>query len=341
MFGKRTVRILSVDGGGIRGLIPALVLRHLRDRLRERGKHQELHQVFDLMAGTSSGGLIVLALGTPAADHRRPGRFLPCPALSIDRVVSIYREKGQAIFPRSVFRGLRVLTQAVHEKYDTGPFYELLEELFGTATLKDALCHLLVTSYDTQNGTVFLFKHRPQRKDRRDTDPNFYLKDVARAAAAAPTYFEPVLLSPIGDSGTTLCLVDGAVFAANPSMCAYVEARKTFTSARRFLILSLGTGIVTKRYPYEEIKTWGYLEWVNPARGAPLSSVMARGQSECVDHQLSKLPGVDYIRVDGRLSQEHFQMDDADPDHVAALQEYAQRFIHENREALDRFCREV
>jgi patatin-like phospholipase/acyl hydrolase len=342
LWGKRrTVRILSIDGGGIRGLIPALVLRYVRDRLRERGAHHDLHQVFDLMAGTSSGGLIVAGLAAPAEDRLRPGKFLTSPANSIDDIVQIYMERGPEIFSRTVFRRLRSLVQAVHEKYSSEPLRQVLEEALGNATLKDALCHLLVTSYDMENGTVFLFKHRPERKDRTEGDLNFYLKDVAQATAAAPTYFEPLRVSPINDSQTRLCLVDGGVFAANPTMCAYIEARKTFTSARRFVILSLGTGIVTKRYPYEEIKTWGYLEWINPGKGAPLSSVMQRGQSECVDHQLNKLPGVDYIRINGFLSEKHYEMDDASPENMVALQDYASRFIEENKEELERFCREV
>ena len=336
-----TVRILSIDGGGIRGLIPALVLRHLRDRLRERGNRKDFHEIFDLMAGTSTGGLIVIGLSAPKADPQYPDRFLPEAALSIDDILSIYLDKGQDIFSLSTFRSLRRLGQVVHEKYSSAPVHDLLQELLGRATLKDCLCHLLVTSYDMFTGTVFLFKHRPERKDRRLSDPNFYLKDIAQATAAAPTYFHPVRLRPIDREGSAMCLVDGGIFAANPAMCAYIEARKTFRRARRFLILSLGTGIVNRRYPCNEINSWGYLEWVNPARGAPLSSAMSTGQSECVDHQLRKLPGVEYFRINGNLGEKHIQMDDARPENLRALQRAAGTIIDGNREILDQICRKL
>jgi patatin-like phospholipase/acyl hydrolase len=336
-----TVRILSIDGGGIRGLIPALVLRHLRHRLRERGINKEFHELFDLMAGTSTGGLIVLGLCAPKPDPRRPGQLLRQVTLSIEDILKIYLEKGQTIFPRSVFHGLRSLGQAVHEKYSSTPIHDLLQELLGEATLRDCLCHLLVTSYDMAKGTVFLFKHRPRRRDRHSSDPDFYLKDVALAATAAPTYFQPVRLKPIGKKDPAMCLIDGGIFAANPAMSAYIEARKTFRFARRFLILSLGTGIVTGRYSCRDINTWGYLEWINPARGAPLLSAMSTGQSECVDHQLRKLPGVKYFRINGELEEEHIQMDDASSENLDALKAAADRIITENETSLDKLCREL
>jgi patatin-like phospholipase/acyl hydrolase len=334
-----TVRILSIDGGGIRGLIPAMVLRHLRDCLNKIRVKSEFHELFDLMAGTSTGGLIVIGLSAPQSDPDNPERFLDRPVLSIEDILAIYLEKGQVIFPRSTFHGLRSLEQVIHEKYSSRPIRDLLGEVLGKATLKDSLCHLLVTSYDMVRGTVFLFKNRPQRKDRHQGDPNFYLADIALATSAAPTYFEPILLRPIGRAGKPMCLIDGGIFASNPTLCAYIEARKTFRHAKRFRILSLGTGIVTRRYPCRDINSWGYLEWVNPARGAPLLSAMSTGQSECVDHQLRKLPGVDYFRVNGELAEEHVQMDDASPENLAGLQTAAERIIAENEESLERFCR--
>jgi patatin-like phospholipase/acyl hydrolase len=333
------VRILSVDGGGIRGLIPALVLRRIRERLDELGVHGEFQELFDLMSGTSTGGLIVIGLSAPKPDPAEPERFLGRAVLSIENILELYLEKGQVIFPRSTFRGLRSLEQVVHKKYSSRPIRDLMEELLGRATLKDSLCHLLVTSYDMARGTVFLFKNRPERKDRHQEDPNFRLAEVALATSAAPTYFEPVRLRSIGGAGEPMCLVDGGIFAANPAMCAYIEARKTFRFARRFQILSLGTGIVTRRYSCGDVNTWGYLEWVNPLRGEPLLSAMSTAQSECVDHQLRKLPGVEYFRINGALAEEHAQMDDAGPENLAGLRAAAERIIAENEESLERFCR--
>jgi patatin-like phospholipase/acyl hydrolase len=338
---KRVVRILSVDGGGMRGIIPALVLRHLEDRLEERGIRRRLHEVFDLMAGTSTGGLIVAALAAPARDPHHPDRFLRSPAIAVGRILEIYLEWGPQIFPRRVFDRLRAVRQAVHERYSSEPLRRLLRESFGDATLKDALCQLLVPAYDMENGTAFFFKHRPERRDRTETDPNYYLRDVALATSAAPTYFEAVPLSPIGDPRTHRCLVDGGVFASNPGLAAYIEARKTFPDAAKYVILSLGTGIVTRCYPCAQMKEWGYLEWISPGRGAPLYGVMTRGQSESVDYQLRKVPDVDYIRIDGVLEDRHTEMDDASPENMLSLQDVAERVISTHQKSLDRFCDEL
>ena len=118
--------------------------------------------------------------------------------------------------------------------------------------------------------------------------PDFYMKDVARASSAAPTYFMPAYVSPIG-SEKKYSFVDGGVFANNPAMCAYIEAKKIYPNARKFIILSLGTGVGTRKYSHKQVKDWGYIDWVYPGNGAPLSTMMSRGQCGCVNHQLKKI----------------------------------------------------
>jgi patatin-like phospholipase/acyl hydrolase len=328
--------LLSIDGGGMRGLIPALVLRNIRDRLRARGADAGFHRLFHMMAGTSTGGLICLALSLPAADPERPGVFMASPALSIDDVVDLYAEEGPNIFPPTVFRGLRRVEQVFREKYDSDPVRGLYGKVFGGATLKHSLCHLLIPSYDVERQTVFLFKHRPLRKDRTTSDPDFFLRDVAMATTAAPTYFAPAAVEPVG-GGPSRYLLDGGLYANNPSLCCYIEAKKTFPRAGNLLILSLGTGTFNRDYSHREVRGWGYLEWVSPGRGVPLFSLMTGAQSECVDHQLEKLPGVTYLRLNGPL-EERCELDDAGPRAMRVLRRAAGRIIEENDAALERAC---
>lgn len=121
------IRVLCIDGGSMRGIIPALVLQNLADRLRNKGIGSGFHRLFDLMAGTSTEGLIALCLSLPAADPARPGGFTDVPALSIDDVVDLYEKRGQDIFPRSVFHKLRKLEQVFREKYKSGPVRKMPE----------------------------------------------------------------------------------------------------------------------------------------------------------------------------------------------------------------------
>ncbi|MFW6180747.1 MAG: patatin-like phospholipase family protein [Spirochaetota bacterium] len=335
-FGGRTVALLSIDGGGMRGLIPALVLRELRDRLRAGGVDDGFHRLFHMMAGTSTGGLICLALSLPAEDPGRSGGFSHSPALSIDDVVRLYEEMGPEIFPRSVFRGLRKVEQVFREKYASEPAQRIYGKVFGGATLKHSLCHLLIPSYDIERETVFLFKHRPSRREKTGADPNFLLSDVALATTAAPTYFEPARVRPVG-GGEPRVLLDGGIYASNPSMCAYIEAKKTFSRVRNLLILSLGTGSHGNGFSYQDMKSWGYLDWVSPVKGVPLFRTMAGAHSECVDHQLRKLPGVTYVRLNGPL-EERCELDDAGPRAMEVLRKAAGRIIEENGRLLDRIC---
>ncbi|HUX21680.1 MAG TPA: patatin-like phospholipase family protein, partial [Spirochaetia bacterium] len=161
-FGGKTVRILSIDGGGIRGLIPALVLRELRDRLRGRGVEKPFSEQFDLIAGTSAGALVALGLVLPAAraaagepaPHQGvqpPVCYERRPALEIDDIVELYRKRGTEIFPRHRFNSLRKVVQAFADKYESSGLETVLREVFADATIRDALTNVLITSYDTEH----------------------------------------------------------------------------------------------------------------------------------------------------------------------------------------------
>jgi len=334
------VRILSIDGGGIRGIIPAIVLRDIERRLRRAGGKRPLAGIFDLIAGTSTGALIALGLALPrqataGAAGRRTEDGNRRAAMSSAAIVRLYERRGQEVFPSHFYR--RWTVQAVRHKYPPAGLERLLGETFGAATLKDALTNLLITSLDTEKMEPHCFKNRPDRPVWKD-DLNFFMRDAARAATAAPTYFPPAHISPVPPNGKLYCLVDGGLFAGNPAMLAYHEATKIFPRDKNFLILSLGTGIVSTGYRYDEIHRWGYLEWVNPAKGFPLAAMMLAGQSEAVTHRLSRMAGVRYVRLNASLAGASLQMDDARPQNVESLKAIAARLIAENRQAIDHLC---
>lgn len=335
LFPGKIIKILSIDGGGIRGIIPALVLRDLERRLLEAKRWRPFCSLFDMIAGTSTGGLIALGLALPKKD--KEGRFTREPRYRMDDIVEIYETRGVEIFPRWIFNNLRNLVQAFYEKYPSRDIEKVLEDVYGDATLKDALTNLLLTAYDPENRTPFFFKNRPYKKEW-DTDLNFYMKDAARATSAAPTYFEPALISPVEEPEKKICLIDGGVFSNNPSMNAYIEARKIFPRARKFMIVSLGTGSGGEPLEYEKLKKWGYIDWIRPSLGTPLFSIMNHGQSESVNHELNKLPEVNFFRINGFLDGIKDTMDDASPKNVEALKKIAKDLIIRFDKDLDRIC---
>ena len=368
---KRRVKILSIDGGGIRGLIPALVLEELEDRLWDCTKGRALSSTFDLIAGTSTGAFITIGLSLPKRYPERYNTYLAEPALSAADIADFYVRRGTEVFPQSLFNGFRVMAHVFREKYEEDRLERILAEVLGTATLAECLTNVLIPAYDTERCRPFYFRsgslergeavarrllpeglkalrirarskpgsHDPGMVD--EVDLNFFLKDAARAASAAPSYFPPASISPVPDNGERYCLIDGGIFAPNPALCAYIEARRLFPQAREFLIVSLGTGRVERSYSCRELKDWGYLEWVSPARKAPLPSIMIKAQNEMADRHVRSLRDVRCYRFNAPLAGANDDMDDASSRNISELRRVAEQIIKKNDEQIDALCREI
>ena len=218
------MKVLAVDGGGIRGLIPALVLAEI-----EKRSGRAISSLFDLVAGTSTGAIIGCALTRP----------MPMPA---DTVAAIYEEEGPQIFDASLLKKFTSLGGVIDERYDARELVRSLQRHLGDSRLGEAVTGILVTTYDLEARQALVL--------RRDDDVS--MVDAAHASSAAPTYFEPVRLG-------ARTLIDGGVFAINPAMLAFAEA-----AGHIDVLVSLGTGEHTRRLPYNEVKDWGQIEWARP-----------------------------------------------------------------------------
>ncbi len=324
--------ILSIDGGGIRGLVPALILRDLEGRLRARGKTEPLHAYFEMMAGTSTGGIIASGLAAPHPEG--DGK----PAMTAENLVRLYHDEGEAIFSKDRFRGLREaiarfnVDAIMQEKYDASALEGLLERYLGRAVLSDALTNLLITAYDIEARRALFLVGGP---DLGQGDSDFFFKDAARATSAAPTYFEPERVSDIR-SGRSHVLVDGGVFANQPSICAFAAARAVWPDAD-MAFLSIGTGYQTRRFAFEEAKDWGPINWISPGQGAPIISILMHGQAHSANWQMKQLLGESFTRLDAAMIEGlgNDDMDDASPENLAELTALAAQIIHGNSRRLD------
>ena len=193
------MNVLSVDGGGIRGLIPAMVLANLEERTGKRTA-----ELFDLIAGTSTGGIIALALTVPGEDGE--------PRWTANDLVDLYLTEGPRIFHHSIGRLLESGLGLLDEKYDARPLEDALKKYLGEAMISHAVTDVMVTSYDLEHRKPFFFK-----TDRAKVKPehDWLMREAARATSAAPTYFEPEKLTADGE---VFALCDGGVFANNPAM---------------------------------------------------------------------------------------------------------------------------
>jgi patatin-like phospholipase/acyl hydrolase len=220
------VKALAIDGGGIRGLIPALVLAEI-----ERRTARAMATMVDVIAGTSTGAIIACSLAKP---H-------PMPA---SRIADIYVQDGPQIFDASLLRRIVTVDGYVNELYSDKGLVASLRNHLGDARLDEATTRVLVTTYDLEARSGVLL-----RSDRDDIG----LVDAAHASSAAPTYFEPVRLG-------RRTLVDGGVCAINPAMIAYAEV----AGGTLDVLASLGTGEHTRPLPYRTVKGWGRLGWAQP-----------------------------------------------------------------------------
>ncbi len=314
----RTVRILSIDGGGIRGIVPALVLAEIENRAGG-----PIAGMFDLIAGTSTGGILALGLTKPDGAGK--------PAFSAAELVKLYEQKGQEIFSRSVWHRIRAMGNMAEEKYPSDGIEGVLGDYFGATRLKEALTEVLVMAYEIERRIPFLFR---SARARKDAAYDFAMKDVARATSAAPTYFEPLQLPPKA-KGDYWALIDGGVYANNPAMCAYVDARTAWPDADDILLVSLGTGVLTRRLPFNEVTGWGLARWAQP-----ILNVVFDGVSSTVDYQLqqllpSKPDGARYLRFQTRLDEGSDDMDDAGKTNLRVLRLLAESLIRDKKSTIE------
>jgi patatin-like phospholipase/acyl hydrolase len=299
------MRVLAIDGGGIRGLIPALVLTELELRTSRRS-----FEMFDLIAGTSTGGILACALCAPD----------PLPASDL---VELYTGEGPKIFDRSLFQRIRSADGLLDEKYDDAALDRALERFLEHKRLAETRPDLIVPSYDTALPGPYFFK-TTKAKETPEAD-DFPLSIVARATSAAPTYFEAL---EAGDKA----LVDGGVFATNPAMCALAEVlNQENVRPRDVVLLSLGCGQHTEKHSFDQIKDWGLVGWARP-----ILDVVFDGVSDAVNYQARRvLPPDRYWRFQVELTLASDHLDDATEGNLAKLRGHAEELIKQHSDELD------
>jgi predicted acylesterase/phospholipase RssA len=310
----RRTRILAIDGGGIRGIIPARILQEF-----EAQAGMPTHQLFDVIVGTSTGGLIALGLTAPALDDVSTARYTAAD------LVRLYEERGSEIFSPRLWRRLLPVRKA---PYQSGPLESILKEYFGDTLLSQALVEVAVTAYNIEHRRPHLFTRRRARYEnaQKDRPYDFLVRDLARATTAAPTYFEPARIYParrgsresrgrqMGDRHT---LIDGGLFANNPAFTALVEGLQATREigSDSSIVVSLGTGSLAKSYLYEDAVGWNLLQW------APrIIDFVFDGVSDHVDDRLRlALKSDRYYRLQINLDAETDALDDASADNIARL----------------------
>lgn len=263
-----TYRILSLDGGGIRGLIPTILLQ----RITATPGLENVIDHADLLAGTSTGGLIALGLAA---------------GLDLAQLRRTYIEKGPRIFDDSWLDDVMDLGKLRGADYSITNLKRELQSLLGDTTLGQLRKRVLITAFDLDNEAP---RHRTWKPKLfhnfpgPNSDRAQLARNVALYTSAAPTYFPSV-------DG----YIDGGVFAANPSMCALTQSLDRRYSPTppldEVVLFSLGTG-TSLNYIKGAVHNWGYVQWIKP-----LVSIMLDGTAGIADYQCRQLMGDRYHRL--------------------------------------------
>jgi len=263
-------RILTLDGGGIRGLITIIMMQNLA---REQGLVNWLDQA-DLIAGTSTGGILALAIAA---------------GVDMKEVRALYESKGQDVFDDSWLDDILDLATIIGAQYDNKKLTRELKKVIGEKTLGELPRSVLVTAFDLDNEDPDPGKRTWKPKifhnvPGTDNDNDVLAYKAALYTSAAPTYF------PAVDG-----YVDGGVFANNPSLCALLQSQDKRNTLKPpmddIVLLSLGTGS-SMTYIKGKNLNWGYSQWVKP-----LISLMMDGVNGIADFQCKQILGERYHRL--------------------------------------------
>jgi len=268
-------RILTIDGGGIKGVFPAAFLATL-----ERELGGPVADYFDLIAGTSTGGIIAIGLGL---------------GLSAEHLLDLYKAHGAEIFPKK-----RLLTwkRLVRAKYTYAPLRRALAETFGERRLGESRRRLLIPSLNLAAERVHIYKtsHHPKLVH----DYKLPVVEVALATVAAPTYF-PIHMSPDG-----LPYIDGSLWARNPLALAVTEAIGVLDWARDDIsVLSLGCTSEHLNVSWQKRISLGASYW-----GARIGDVFMKAQSSSAIATAHSLIGSEnVVRISPDIGDRHFSLD--------------------------------
>nr|CAB3492013.1 unnamed protein product [Digitaria exilis] len=298
----KLITILSIDGGGIRGLIPATIIAYLEAKLQELdGPDARIADYFDVIAGTSTGALLTSMLAAPGKNNR--------PLFAAKDLNTFYLENGPKIFPQKkagfltpvakllgVFRG---------PKYDGVFLHDRIKSLTHNVKVADTVTNVVVPAFDVKYLQPVIFTTYEAKSDPLK---NAHLSDICISTSAAPTYFPAHYFKTEGPKGESreFHLVDGGVAANNPTMVAMSMLTKeelchnpdfnpgrhdNCADYRNYLIISVGTGSSkqAEKYTAPECAKWGLIQWLYHGGFTPIIDILSHASSDMVDIHASVL----------------------------------------------------
>ncbi|KAL6654707.1 hypothetical protein ACP70R_008172 [Stipagrostis hirtigluma subsp. patula] len=289
------VTVLSIDGGGVRGIIPGTILAFLEEKLQELdGPEARLADYFDVIAGTSTGGLVTAMLTAPDRDGR--------PLFAAKDINAFYLEHCPKIFPAAGRGPLGPLKRMFGPKYSGKHLHSIVRKLLHETRVGDALQNIVIPTFDIKLLQPTIFSRYDARSD---VSKNALLADVCISTAAAPTYLPAHHFTTKDKDGKPRAfnLIDGGVVANNPTLLAMTHVSEQILMGNhdfftispggycKFMILSLGTGAakLEEKFDAKQCSRWGVLGWLYKKGATPLIDSFSQASADLVDIHASVL----------------------------------------------------
>lgn len=329
-------RVLSLDGGGVRGWFLVSFLVKLEKKLQDQEGNPNLRiqDVFDVFIGTSAGGIIAGLLNLPQ-------RF------SAEEIFTFFVQNLNNIFEKSWFSSLKSLEKP---KYSAKGLIKLSSEKVGKLRLSEIKKKLIFTTFDLLTCSPMIISNTylaiepfksntlSQSNNKVNVDnkvtytvEDFCLGDVLLATASAPTYFPPA--NVVSLSNNKYSFIDGGVIANNPALLGALLNKDEDT-----FLLSLGTGDEKKLYETSKIENGGQLDWI-----LPLINILFASASDVTTWQCQSLLGPQFIRWNPPLINTSTDLDDISAANLAAMQTDFEKYIRSEKfeQELDKVCRSL
>lgn len=322
---KPVVCVLSIDGGGVKGIVPTLLLKEIE----RRADVNHVTELFDVMAGTSTGALIAIMLNIPVLETGKP-RY------TLGNIQHFYEHLAEKVFTRSYYRYWTTFGGWTSAKYSAEELERQLKQFMNGTRMSQTIKHVLVPAFNLKNRRMKFFRTSQAQKY---PEKNFLLRDVARATSAAPSYFEAARFTNIVNTSPGI-YIDGGIGVNNPTISAMVYAAELYGKKQKFFVLSIGCGTAYDGLSdnVQEMKinidSMGKIDWASH-----IVDILMDGANDVTHYQLQNfMSPTAYVRIQLHLPEDVMEMDDGSPENIAKLKKLTEIYIKENSRKLEKIA---
>lgn len=309
----KMITILSIDGGGVRGIIPAAILEFLEEKLQELdGPGVSIADYFDIIAGTSTGGLVTAMLAAPNDNNR--------PLFAAKDITEFYLDNCPLIFPHTTGLVRSAIKYLSGPKYSGDYLHKIMKSYLGDTRLHQTLTNVVITAYDIKIQQPAIFTTFKAKQDELE---DAFLADVCIGTSAAPTYLPAHYFQTKDslDNTKSFNLIDGGVAVNNPTLLAinqvtqralircpnFLVSTSQARDTTKFLVLSLGTGQSLASYNAIDAAKWGLRNWLSNEGKVPITDMFQEASADMVDVYASVVfqaftSEKNYLRIQVELS---------------------------------------